>query len=331
MTWFEDLLLARGIGWAAALGDVAVRSTVLLAVAGMVAWLLRKRLATVRHRVWTLALAGVLSLPVVGLIVPELPLSVPMPDLRVSLTQRTSPPSTVDDGSDGLARSRAQRPASAQRPPVADTQGRDASTHGKAGSNPASRVTSAFGTVTPGVEIVAPLDAGALTSLKDRERVSAVWPRWVLSVWAVGAGVLFGRLLLGRFMRRRLGRAARPVSDPERVGMFDQIAAGLEIRRPVRLLESDDITVPITWGCWPAVVAVPATTETWSEDKWRVVLLHELTHVRRADCLRQLVSQLTCVVHWFNPLAWFGATSRRLEGERACDEEVIRAGTRASD
>ena len=121
MTWFEDLLLARGMGWAAALGDMAVRSTVLLAVAGVVAWLLRKRPATVRHRVWTLALAGVLSLPVVGLIVPELPLSVPMPDLRVSLTHRTSPPSTVDDGSDGLARSRAQWPASAQRPPVADT------------------------------------------------------------------------------------------------------------------------------------------------------------------------------------------------------------------
>ena len=78
-------------------------------------------------------------------------------------------------------------------------------------------------------------------------------------------------------------------------------------------------------------MAVPATAETWSEDKWRVVLLHELTHVRRGDCLSQLVSQLTCVVHWFNPLVWFGAVSLRLEGERACDEEVIRAGTRASD
>ncbi len=98
MTWFEHLLLARGMGWAAALGDVAVRSTILLAVAGMVAWLLRKRPATVRHRVWTLALAGVLSLPVVGVIVPELPLSVPMPDLRVSLTQRTPPTPSVDGG-----------------------------------------------------------------------------------------------------------------------------------------------------------------------------------------------------------------------------------------
>ena len=332
MTWFENLFLARGIGWAAALGDVAVRSTVLLAVAGMVALLLRRRPATVRHRVWTLALAGVLSLPVIGVIVPELPLSIPLPDLRASATQAASPTPFVADGSDGRARARAEWSVSTQRPPVTDTPDRHGFTDGAADSNHASRVTAAFGTTAPSLEDVALLDSQTPSSLEDRQTtLSIVWPQWVLSIWVIGAGVPLGRLLVGRFLRRRLGQTARPVTDPERVGMFEQIAAELEIRRPVQLLESDAISGPVTWGCWRAVVAVPAAAETWTEDKWRVVLLHELTHVRRGDCLSQLVSQLTCVVHWFNPLAWFGAASLRLEGERACDEEVLRAGTRASD
>ena len=333
MTWFEDLFLTQGIGWAAALGDVAVRSTVLLAVAGTLALLLRKRAATVRHRVWILAFAGVLSLPVVGVIVPGLPLAVPMPRLMAPSVGHVPATGSVSHESDGQTRSEVGRPLSA-RPPVV-TQGGDTFILVETGSNRATLGFRAPSVITPGETTVASLDiahAVAGPDLKDHETSrSAMWPRWVLGVWAIGAAVLLGRLLIGRFMRRRLGRAARPVTDPERLSMFDQIVAELGIRRRVRLLESHRVSVPITWGCWQAVVAVPATSETWSEGRWRVVLLHELTHVRRGDCLSQLVSQLACVVHWFNPLAWFGAKSLRLEGERACDEGVIRAGTRASD
>ena len=161
--------------------------------------------------------------------------------------------------------------------------------------------------------------------------LGASWPKWVLSIWALGAAVPLARLVVGRLMRQLLGRDSRPVTDPKRLDIFNQTVSAMGIRRSVQLVESDRISVPITWGCWWAVVAVPSASESWSEAKWRVVLLHELTHVRRGDCLSQLVSQLACVVHWFNPLVWFGARSLRLEGERACDEEVVRAGTRASD
>ncbi len=334
MTSFEHLFLTQGIGWAAALGDVAARGTLLLLVAGTLALLLRTRGATVRHRVWALALAGVLSLPVVGLIVPGLALSVPMPDLTARWAQKAPPTVSAGDEADRLARSDAHRPTRVRRPDA--TRQRDfAFTDVEAGSNRATAGTRGSAPATPVVPGVASLDAErALARLdpEDRETsLSASWPQWVLGVWAIGAAVSLGRLLVGRFMRGRLGRAARPVTDPARLGMFDQIVSELGIRRPVRLLESDQISVPVTWGCWGAVVAVPATSETWSEDRWRVVLLHELTHVRRGDCLSRLVSQLACVVHWFNPLAWFGARSLRLESERACDEEVISAGTLASD
>jgi hypothetical protein len=50
------------------LPELAVKSTLVLGVAGVLAFLLRRRSAAVRHIVWTTAVAGVLALPFTHLI-----------------------------------------------------------------------------------------------------------------------------------------------------------------------------------------------------------------------------------------------------------------------
>ena len=59
----------------------------------------------------------------------------------------------------------------------------------------------------------------------------------------------------------------------------------------------------------------------------RLVLLHELAHIRRYDCLTQLVAQAACALHWFNPLVWLAKSRMQSERELACDDLVLGAGT----
>jgi beta-lactamase regulating signal transducer with metallopeptidase domain len=68
----------------------------------------------------------------------------------------------------------------------------------------------------------------------------------------------------------------------------------------------------------------------WAVERRRVVLLHELAHVRRADLLWLLLSEAAIAIYWWHPLAWVLTRQVRRDCERACDDLVLTAGTKPS-
>ncbi len=90
--------------------------------------------------------------------------------------------------------------------------------------------------------------------------------------------------------------------------------------------------MPMTWGWWRPAALLPAEAIHWDRQRARLVLRHELAHVRRNDCLAQALAAFVCALYWFNPLAWVAAARMRVERERACDDLVVSLGeTRPSE
>ncbi|HEX8691373.1 MAG TPA: M56 family metallopeptidase [Longimicrobium sp.] len=153
----------------------------------------------------------------------------------------------------------------------------------------------------------------------------------LLAAWAAGALAVLGRLGVGILRVRRLARGAEPVADYAWTWLAARLGPMVGVRRPVRLLRSPSAAMPMTWGTLRPAVLLPADADGWTPERRRVVLLHELAHVARGDCLTQVLAEVCCALWWFHPGAWWAARRMRLEREQACDDRVLQAGARASD
>jgi beta-lactamase regulating signal transducer with metallopeptidase domain len=103
------------------------------------------------------------------------------------------------------------------------------------------------------------------------------------------------------------------------------------VRRRVRLVSTPSVAVPMTLGWARPVIAVPTRALEWSAEQRRMVLLHELEHVRAGDWAFNVVGRVVCALFWFHPAAWWMASQLRRDCEIACDDRVIAAGIRRSD
>src|SRR5262249_43416718 len=99
----------------------------------------------------------------------------------------------------------------------------------------------------------------------------------------------------------------------------------------VRLLRGRDETMPMALGIRHATIVIPAVGDTWTKDRRRAVLLHEMAHLVRNDCLTQMLCAVTCALYWMHPGVWWIARRLRVERELASDDRVLSTGTNARE
>lgn len=274
----------------AVVSGIALKTALVLIVASLVTAIMHRRSAAARHMVWALALGGALVLPVLSAVVPVWRIAIPHALMPMSAP---NDPVSVD-----VLHAGDVNPSSA-------TQPRAVARH------PVQAVVTAS----------SPRPTSWSDSPSDASLVS--WPAIAIFVWLAGMLIAIAHLAVGAVTAHRLLRQATVVTDERWTSLFSRTKAQLWLHRRVVLVQSERVTTPATWGIFHPVVVVPAAADEWSDVQRHAVLLHELAHVERWDCLTHVVAQLACAVNWFNPLAWFAKHRLNTERERACDDRAL--------
>ena len=155
-------------------------------------------------------------------------------------------------------------------------------------------------------------------------------PQILFATWLLGA---CGMLIVGGVGYRRSLRRIRRAAVVTSAGIEESVALvaqQLGMKRLPRVMVSSAVDSPAVAGLLSPVLLLPASFPNgFSASEARMVLLHELTHLKRHDLPLNWLLCVLQALHWFNPLLWLAFARMRADRETACDAQVL--GTDAED
>lgn len=303
--------------------DLLVKSTLLLVATLLIVRLLAHHSAAWRHLAWLMCFAGLCTLPAAMWLVPTYPVSLP------AAWGTANNAAAEVDSLTAIATGTMRMPG-----PLANADSSAAEQPWQPGQ-PGAPLEAASRSVTA-------KGARPASSTSDTVLLQAIasgQPSWLVravysasAVWAAGFVMTLLPFFLGVWKITRLWRNAQVVNEPSLLTEVRELARQLGVARSIQVREVQQALVPITWGILYPKILLPAPAwSSWSDERRRAILLHELSHVKRLDVLWQVFSRVVCSFYWFHPLVWFGYRRLRCERELACDDRVIESGIKASD
>ncbi|MEX1377541.1 MAG: M56 family metallopeptidase [Eubacteriales bacterium] len=144
---------------------------------------------------------------------------------------------------------------------------------------------------------------------------------YAMFIWCIGA-------LVSAFKKLYAGFKFTKMIAAEEIGELnnnlDVCKRKLKYSKKVTIKKSKYIAVPITYGIFrPAIILPERLIERLEISKLQLILLHELSHIKRKDILRNYIWLIAKIIHWFNPLVYIAYRRYLMNVELACDQKVV--------
>jgi bla regulator protein BlaR1 len=147
----------------------------------------------------------------------------------------------------------------------------------------------------------------------------------VVLIWFLVFLTRFVKVLSGLVYAQRVRHYRTTPASPDWQARMTQLLDRLQLTRPVTLLESALVKVPMVVGYLKPVILVPAGMLTHlTAEQVESILLHELAHIRRRDYLFNMVQHAVDTIFFFNPALIWVSSLIRTERENCCDDIAIR-------
>ncbi len=278
--------------WLERLFEYLIKSTVVLTLALLLAYLFRKQSASLRHLVYSVSLIGTLVFPLLSTV-------------QTGWKTRLLPTWSTEAHSAAPSTLSVIRQSADPMTLITNTL-RESQNYGS---------QTAMSSIQFGI--------------KDT-RLWNVMQYSLLAIWLSGLALILVRQIFGLFGAYRLTREAEELTNPFWHQLLNRFLETVSMKNKIDLLQHKKVKVPLTWGCVKPVVIMPDDTKSWTAEQRESALYHELSHVKRRDFLVMMLARMSLGLYWFNPLIWVIFQLMKKEQEKACDELVLRTGIKAS-
>src|SRR5262249_10067759 len=139
---------------------------------------------------------------------------------------------------------------------------------------------------SPGESSISVVGVSVGRGLKPATTVATDGLFGVAITWIAVTILILSRLVLGGLAIRRLSRFAVPLPH----GPWHDIVANAAVQLKVTTKPIS----PITWGIFRHTILLPSAALTWPAERIRLVLTHELAHVKRNDWIVQILIEIVC-------------------------------------
>lgn len=142
---------------------------------------------------------------------------------------------------------------------------------------------------------------------------------WISIVLVIASAIcLLAMFLFSKIIVSRVAGCV-PVSDPQLLALVEEVSQemGVTVKNVVISRRKCDAFV---YGYPPTLAVGSDLLELLDEEELRIVIRHELHHIKGYDTLLKPIVTALCIVFMYNPMVWF--LSRRLSADRECCADV---------
>jgi beta-lactamase regulating signal transducer with metallopeptidase domain len=287
----------------------ALRAMMLAGIAALGLFALRIKATPSRLFTWTVVLYAALAMPLLGWILPSLPVPAPAflqnrDALRENNDAVISSARNVFISSDEEA---------TRKPSTMSV--RSSPSPAKVGAQPSQEVT-----------LQARVKSASSPVSPSRPWFVVYWRALTTGIYLLVAAVLSARIVIGIVLGHRLIRSSQEVRDARVMLRLASRSNAHGLRIIPAIAESELISVPVTLGVIRPTILLPIDWQEWDNSKLDAVIVHEVSHVARHDALTQRLSLLHRAIFWFSPLVWWLDRHLADLAEQASDEAALSCG-----
>ncbi len=150
------------------------------------------------------------------------------------------------------------------------------------------------------------------------------WKVVLLLVWLAGAALAAGYAIYVNFKLWSQIRHEPQLDNASIIEIVQNCKSVMNVSASIPIVVTNRIHAPALFGTInPKLILPENIIKNLSDKQIKYICLHELAHWKRKDIWLNWITVILQILHWFNPVIWYGFYRMHQDCELACDSLVL--------